>query len=56
VRVRTQTGIVPSPYSYLISPVGTMHRAPTLPFYVSGVGSLIHFNFRRYTPRINTQD
>jgi hypothetical protein len=42
VRVRTQTGIVPSPYYYLISPVGTMstcacthadrHRAPTLPF------------------------
>ena len=24
--------IVPSPYYYLISPVGTMHRAPTLPF------------------------
>jgi len=23
---------VPSPYYYLISPVGTMHRAPTLPF------------------------
>ena len=31
-QVRTQTGIVPSPYYYLISPVGTMHRAPTLPF------------------------
>ena len=28
-QVRTQTGIVPSPYYYLISPVGTMHRAPT---------------------------
>jgi hypothetical protein len=41
-QVRTQTGIVPLPYYYLISPVGTMstcacthadrHRAPTLPF------------------------
>ncbi len=34
VRIRTQTGIVPLPYYCLISPVGTMHRAPTLLFCV----------------------